>query len=206
MWFLTIFLSLFVQSQASILQLQPGTTEIEKVKIANSAQLNSGKLQLDLVGAGIRRKKVAFIKADVYVAQFFVSDSQKFQKTKEGALNSLSDMKAAAISLTFLREVDEKKIIAAFEEGFKENNIAMNDAVVVAFVNAVRAGGGVNKDSTITVLAEKNGDKETITYEDAKGKSVQIAGVAGDAKKIFALWLGKMPDSGLEDLQKSILK
>lgn len=194
-----------LSTQASLLVTEPGAAEIEKVKIAKSAQAKVADraYSLQLVGSALRWKKVAFFKADVYVGQFFVSDPAKFKKA--AALDSLSDLKAVAISMSFLRDVEAKKILSAFEEGFKENKISAEDPSVKAFLEIVRSAPEAKKNSTLTILGEKMADKEVITFEDSQGKASSISGSAGFLKNVFSLWLGKMPDSGLEEFQKALL-
>lgn len=202
-----LLLSLFLafSSHAGLLLAEPGGKEIEKVKIAQSAQAKVGDraYSLQFVGAALRWKKVAFFKADVYVGQFFVSDAAKFNKA--APMDSLANLKAVAISLSFLRDVEAKKILSAFEDGFTENKISLEDPSIKAFLEAVKAGPEAKKNSTLTVLGEKMDQKEIITFEDAQGKTTSISGPAGFLKNVFSLWLGKMPDSGLEEFQKALL-
>src|SRR5690242_2743878 len=79
-------------SFAGVLTVTPGTREIEKVKVSTDAKAKVADraYSLKLVGAGLRYKKVALFKADVYVGELFVDAPEKFTKTEAGALASLA--------------------------------------------------------------------------------------------------------------------
>jgi hypothetical protein len=192
---------------ASVLTVTPGASEIEKVKISSSgeARVAGRSYSLKLVGAGLRYKKVALFKANVYVGELFVDTPEKFSKTKAEALGSIANQKAAAIRMTFLRDVEGEKVSGSFKDGLEENKIEMS-ANVKAFLEAVKSGGESKKGSTLVVMGEMlPGGKEAISWENGTGKVTTIAGEAGLVKSIFSIWLGEIDDSGLEALRTEIL-
>ena len=80
---------------------------VKGINISTSGSLviqGESAIPMTTIGAGLRRKKVLFATADVYVAQLLVSDADasKFVKTAEGALDSTDGMRAAAMHLSFV--------------------------------------------------------------------------------------------------------
>lgn len=192
---------------AGVLTVVPGNKEIEKVKLSASAtaKVADRSHSLKLVGGGLRYKKVALFKADVYVGELFVDAPEKFTKTKEGALASLANQKAVAIRMSFLRDVEGEKVSGSFKEGLEENKAEMS-ANVKAFLEAVKTGGESKKGSTLVVLGERlAGGKEAVSWENGAGKLTTITGEAGLVKTIFSIWLGEIDDSGLESLRDQML-
>jgi hypothetical protein len=207
---LACFLTLFASTvaMAGVLTVTPGAKEIEKVKVSTSAQAKVADrtYNLKLVGAGLRYKKVALFKADVYVGELLVDAPEKFTKTSAGALDSLTHQKAAAIRMTFLRDVEGEKVGGSFKEGLEENKAPVDSANVKAFIDAVKSGGESKKGTTLVLIGERlvNG-KEAVSWENSAGKLTTITGDAGFMKTIFSIWFGKIDDSGLESLRDQIL-
>lgn len=201
-------LCLAPQGFAGLLEVSPGTREIEGVKVSVEAKATvAGRSHsLKLAGAGLRYKKVAFFKADVYVAELLMSTPEKLVRTAEGALDSLAQQEAVAIRMTFLRDVEAKKISGGFEDGLKENKVPLDSPHVKMFLEAVRSAGESKKGTTLVVLGEKlAGGKEAVSWENSSGKVVSFSGDTGLIKTIFSIWLGKIDDSGLESLRKEML-
>ena len=200
-----VALSLSFPSSAAVLSCTPGSAQIEGVKLCAGAQLNASPISLGLVGAGLRYKKVAFIKAKVYVGEFFADSPAKIVKTSDGALASLAAEKVVALRMTFVRDVDGEKVSNGFKEALEENKVKLDSAEVKQFLEAVTGGGAVKDKQSLTVVGDKRGAKETVSYENAAGKLVSITGNAGFVHDIFSIWLGKIDDSGLENLKDEIL-
>lgn len=194
---------------AALLTTTLSLREIEGVRVAREAKasVEGRTYALKAVGAGLRYKKVAFVKANVYVGELFVDAPEKFQRSDAAVLDSLSEMKAVAIRITFLREVDGKKISSSFAEALEENNAKLDDPGIKDFLEIVKNGGEAKEKSTLVVMGERlPRGKEKIFYENAAGKLASVAGEPGLLQKIFSIWLGKIDDSGLENLKKEILK
>jgi hypothetical protein len=193
---------------AETLGLKPGEKQLEGVQLAVSATFREGEpaQTLQAAGSGLRFKQVLFVKAKVYVAQLFLKRPEALVRTADGALASLEESGAAAIHLTFLREVDAKSLEGAFRDAFKKNGISMESGPVASFLEAVRSGGGAKSGQSLVVAGERSGEKEVVVYEDTEGKASRIEGGAGFLRQVFAIWLGQPADSGLESLKKDILK
>lgn len=193
-------------AQAALLEPSTSDKTLEGVKLAEKADVLVGKKKqgLTMVGAGLRYKKVVFVKAKVYVGQLFVSNPAKFERTEAGALDSLSHSNTIAMQMTFLRDVDAKTVQEAFSGALKENEVKETGAVA-KFLDAVKAGGGAKDGKALVVMGVRSPAGETVTYEDADGKVVTINGGAGFIRDVFSLWLGKPADSGVENLKKEIL-
>ena len=195
-------------AQASILTSASEGKDVEGVKVSSEAKvaIYSRNYNLKLAGAGLRYKKVAFIKAKVYVGELFVDAPEKLKRDSNGALASLAEMKAVAIRMTFLRDVDGEKVSNGFKEALETNQVKLESPALKGFLDAVKAGGEAKDNKPLVILAEKlPGGKESVSYENAAGKVVTVQGDTGLMRDVFSIWLGKVDDSGLENLQKQIL-
>ncbi len=203
-----ISLSMLSHAGGGVLTVTPGSRVIEGVKVSSEAKAKVADRShsLKLAGAGLRYKKVALFKADVYVGELLMSAPEKFTRTEAAALGSLAEQSAVAIRMTFLRDVEGEKVSGSFKDGLEENKVPVDGANVKAFLEAVKSGGESKKGTTLVVLGEKlPGGKEAVSWEDAGGKVSTITGEAGLVKSIFSIWLGKIDDSGLESLRKELL-
>ena len=195
-------------ASAAVLTVSPGSRTVEGVKVSEGAKASVAdrSYALKLVGAGLRYKKVVFVKAKVYVGELFVDAPEKFKKGEAEALGSLAEQKAVAIRMTFLRDVDGEKVSNGFKEGLEENKVSLTNPTVKGFLDAVKTGGEAKDKHSLVVVGEKLASgKEAISYENAAGKVVTVTGDAGLVKMVFSIWLGKIDDSGLENLKKEIL-
>lgn len=208
-----LVLSLAFLSQvasAGVLTLEAGSRTIENVNVAKSASLTmpgaSSVEKLDFIGAGLRQKKVLVANVKVYVAQVFLDNAGKFVRTEAGAVKSLSDMKAGAVHLTFLRAVDAETVQVSFRDALDANDVDLNNKGIKAFLAAVNEGADAkdgksmnisltkNESGVVTVVYETNGVEKTITGDDVLFKGV------------LSIWLGEPADKGLDVLRATILK
>ncbi|RZA06514.1 MAG: hypothetical protein EOP11_10165 [Proteobacteria bacterium] len=183
-----------------------GGLEGVKTPAKGRVEIQGRASNVSSVGLGLRYKKVVFVKAKVYVGQLFLSEPSTFKKTKAEALGSLAQSKVAVMQMHFLRNVDAPTVQEAFRDSFKENKIALEQEAIQKFLTAVKAGGPAVEGKALTVIGEKIGARELVTYEGTDGKPVTIEGGEGFRKEIFALWLGEPTDSGVENLQEGLLK
>ncbi|NUM88118.1 MAG: chalcone isomerase family protein [Bdellovibrionales bacterium] len=204
-----LFIALLtVAAQGAVLDTIPGTTELEGVMISKGGTAKvENPIALTTVGAGIRKKKVAVIRLNVYVAELLVSDGAKYVRTNEGALSSLDNMQAVAFQMTFLRTVDAEKVQSSFRDGLDENDEALaRRADVAQFLEAVKNGGEAVEKGTLRIVAERQGEKEIVVYENTKGEAVKIVGAGGFIRALMSIWLGAPADGGLEDLKENLIK
>ena len=202
---LIIGLAISIQAQAGLLELTAGSNKVEGVSVSSSAKMTTPTpATLTTFGAGLRAKKVVFVNVKVYVGEFFVADKASFKKDQ--ALTSVAQQPAAAIRLHFLRDVDSANIEKSFIEALSANKVDAKDAAIAEFLAAVRGGGEAKENSSMTIAAQKVGADEFIHYESPSGKLSSIKGSAGFIQKIFSIWFGQPADSGIADLQSSILK
>jgi hypothetical protein len=206
--FLPLLLSVAPAAHAALLNLSTGTRELEGVKLTEkaTAKVADRAYELKAVGAGLRFKKVVLVKARVYVGELLLDAPEKFQRGADKALDSLAQEKAVAIRMTFLRDVDGATVQKSFREGLEANAAPLSDAAIQGFLEAVKTGGQAKEGKAIVVLGEKlAGGKEAISYENVDGKVTTLIGGPGLVKAVFSIWLGKVDDSGLENLRKGLL-
>lgn len=201
-------LALMGTAQASVLNLEAGSSNIEGVNISKGgkAAVADRSTALVTVGAGLRAKKVAIVNVKVYVAQLLLSDATRFVRNEGDALNSLDNVQTVALQMSFLRTVEADKVMTSFKDGLVENSVDLNNPAIKQFLDTVAQGGDAENGKSITIVLEKlPGGKEAVTYENTNGVSTTISGDAGFSKAVLSIWLGKSADSGLEKLKKAIL-
>ncbi len=193
----------------AILDTKVGTKVVHEVKLAEEAtvQVDGKTTTLKPYAAGIRKKKVALFWANVYVAQIFSTPGLKTPPATvaEGA-QTLADQPVVAVTLTFVRDVDTKKLISGFEDSLQKNDIDPADPTVKPLLDMVAKGGDVKEKSTTTIVFEQKKDgAEAIRFENSKGEVQSADFAAGTRKKVMLMWFGKPADSGMERLQKQFL-
>lgn len=210
----SLFLSFALFSQiasAGVLTLEPGTKTVEGVNVAKSATLSlpgtAEATKLDFIGVGVRQKKVLVANVKVYVAQIFLDNAGKFVRTEEGAIPSLKDMKAAAVQLTFLRNVDAPTVQVSFRDAFDANDVDMKNTGVQAFLSAVKEGADAKEGKAMKMsLKKEDNGSVTVVYENTSGAEKTIKGDEALFNAILSIWIGEPADAGLEVLRASILK
>lgn len=193
---------------AGILTVETGSKTIEGVKLFSTATVKSetSEVKLDLVGAGLRTKKV-LVDINVYVVQLLSDNQTKFVRTEAGALDSVAGMNTVAFTLTFLRDVDAKKVMESFEDAFNANEVDQDVKGIKEFLAAVKAGGAAEDKKTMTILLQKKSNGTVaITYEGTNGVAKTVIGAPETMKIISSIWLGESADSGLLVAKKSIIK
>lgn len=179
-------------------------TQLEGVTLSTGGLTKDGQ-KLQYVGAGLRNKKVVMVNVRVYVGEFFIGDSAKFQKSNPQ--KTVSDATPALIQLHFLRDVDAEKVQSSFKDALEANKVDLNKAEIQKFLEAVKTGGEAKKGKMLSILGVKKGDgSEIITYEDSNSKATTVSGGAGFIQDIFAIWLGTPSDDGVAKLKADILK
>ncbi len=201
---------LFTQvAVAGVIKYEDGTRTINGVSVGRSAELSvdNGVYHMDVIGAGLRTKKVLVANVNVYVAQVYVDNAGAFVRTADGAVKSIDNMKAGAIRLTFLRDVEADKVKVSFRDAFDANDINTDEPGIAAFLNAVSDGGDAEGNKTLNIsFARLDDGSVRVIYEDTKGKETTVIGNAALANSIFAIWLGEPADAGLATLKKELLK
>ncbi len=158
--------------------------EVAGVEFTDSVRLGGKDLKLN--GAGVRSK--FFVK--VYAGGLYLAEPA-----------SAGDAIVAAdapkrVRMVFLREVDAKKILETYREGFEQNSGGPGLPALLAKLETIAPA-----------LADmKKGGEMLVTYVPGEGTTVQAVGggsvtVAGKefADAMFRNWLGPHPaDGGLE--------
>lgn len=211
-------LALFLSSAAptlatetfSIFKTTPGEIKLEGVALAKSLtmEVEGKKESLKRVAAGIRKKQIAFIWPKVYIGQVFISEASEFKKdTIAIAFRSVEAAPVAALSMTFLRDVDNEKIMAGFKDALEENKFFEDkDPVAKELLGMVKKSGGVKDGQTIWIGLKKNGDgNQTLLFVNGEGFLQKALVGIGASNRIFSMWFGKPADSGIKDLQQQLL-
>ena len=122
----SLFLTLaFVCAFANASELRfgsPGTLKLGDVTVSETVKLEvAGKsVELKRVAQGLRQKQIAFIWPKVYAAQFFTNGKVDLTSTENFRTSLLANL-PVVVSMTFVRDVDSKKIIDGYTEVLKED-------------------------------------------------------------------------------------
>lgn len=155
--------------------------EVKGINISETAVTDSGA-RLQLNGAGVRSKFVV----DVYVAALYLA-----QKAHDAAA-ALQATSAKRMQLHFLRDIDAKKIVAAWNDGFTAN---------VDAAERTRMQDRIDRFNAL-FPSLRTGDVVALDYAPSRGTRVIVGGqvkgtIAGDdfAQALFRIWLGEYPVS-----------
>lgn len=179
---LTTLLAIFLMSPADAAR-KAGVTMPDALTVA-------GK-RLTLNGMGLR--EATFLKVDVYVAGLYVEQPS----SNPGQLVSSEQTKL--LMLEFVRDVDRKDIVKAWNDGFRGNATVSLDALQpkIDQLNSWMTGF-------------KDGQTLVFTYIPGQGVLVDIDNVrkgviegADFAESLFSIWLGPKPPGG--DLKRGLL-
>ena len=151
--------------------------------------LSVGGKTLKLNGVGLRKKAIF----KVYVGGLYLETPSK------DAAAILASDEAKAVRMTFLRDVDKKKLTDAFAEGFEANAKEKAAAQKAAIAKLYALIPDVKDGETLS-LAYVPGAGTTVSHGD---KVLGVIEGKEFAEALFALWLGPKPPS--EDLKKGML-
>ena len=163
--------------------------DLAGVNVPGSVAIDGGELRLN--GAGLRRATMFNVK--VYVGALYLT-----APSTDPELIVRGDA-PKSVHMTFLRDVDQGKVMDAFREGFDKNSPADAKALLPA----------LSRVATVVPKEMKKGMQLAITY--VPGKGTTVTGPAGEviiegkpfADAMFRNWLGPKPAD--EDLKKSLL-
>lgn len=206
---ITASLFFALTSEASILKTEASGKTVESIQIAKNGYvtMKGDTTNVSLVGAGLRRKKVAILKVKIYVAELLASDASKFVRDNEKALESLNQSQTIAIRLNFVYSVDGATVRQAFADALKSNNINTTEAAIAKTLQVIAQAGEFKTGESITFVAQKeNSDRETLYFENPRGVVTEINGSKGFSKNFFALWLGKPADEQTAELKNQLVK
>jgi hypothetical protein len=174
------------------------------VNISSSATVHlegETPVHLTTVGAAIRNKKIVF-NIPVYVVQFLVSDPSTLDKN--GLPKSGIKQKALALHMTFLRHLDNDRILGSYRECLEANGFDLKAEPLQRFLELVKQSGDVKKGDVMTLYFQENAGAARLFFETGKLQSMQADKVL--LEQILSLWFGKAADSGLKAMQKQLLQ
>lgn len=206
MTFFSLLLTV-ASSYAELLTKELSGKEMYGVKLSNAASTKVGQLNVNLVqvGAGLRTKKVLVANIKVYTAELFVSEPLAVVKSEADILETVSNMRTAAVQLTFLRNVEAEKVQVSFRDALVANKVDINSSEITQLFALMAAGGEAKEKKTMTFLINKNADgTETLSFEDTNGSVGTVMG-KNLSKSIFSMWLGIPADDGLIKLKAELL-
>lgn len=179
------------------------TNKAHDITLTQSLELDEfDQVKLKAVGHALRNKKVALMNFKVYVAEVLMPmDAVWSQKAADFLAAS-----PAGIQMSFLRDVPADKMMAAFEDGLKENKVDVKSESIKAFLDAVKKVGDL-KEKDVFIIARKKTDKTDQVLVLIVGRNKEIiSGPMGWSDNILKIWGGTPSDSGLEKMQKELFK
>ena len=179
--FATLFFTLIISAQA---------LELKGVKVEEIAQVGGSALVLN--GAGVRTK----LMFKVYVAGLYLTQKQA------DANAVINDTGNKRVSMHFLRELSAEKLLHGMNEGFEDNNSAVEMTAIEPQMKAFR-------QMMTSAKAVKEGD---VIVLDLTSASTQVSingkllgNIEGTAfnQALLRVWLGAQPVDAA--LKKSML-
>lgn len=192
----SIFLSLV--TSASLISGSPGDKKAD-------FSFEQDKGSLELIGKGLRKKKIAFVGIKVYELSVYAADPAAFKRDGT-ALDSLEGQTAVAFRLKFLRDVDAARISESFKESLTANKVDLNAPAVKEALEKIKAGGDLKEGQVMNLLGLKTANGDVLLYDSGHGAVAAIKGGAGFLKQFYSIWFGVMAESAMEDLKKELLK
>lgn len=156
-------------------------------------------INLTPVASGIRNKKIVF-NIPVYVMQLFVADPASFEKAS--LLKSAAAQKSLAIHMTFLRDVDNGRILGSFHDCLASNDLDPDQGALKQLLELVKKSGDVKKGGTMTVYLESKAGAVRLFLESQNLQSMN--GDKAFGEQVLSMWLGKPNDSGIRAMQKEL--
>ena len=196
-------------AHAGALTLAEPVAQFENVQIFRSAsgKVDDVNLNLTLLGRGLREKSVFVTSLKIYVAQLFGSASVACPRDASTLLTSVSGQPATAMRLDFVYDVDASRVVGAFSESLKKNNVNLAAPEIKKLLDLVKAGGDVESGDAITFIGYRGADGgERVAFESAKGDVQSVQGPAGFIHSVFSMWLGEPSESKILELQKQLLE
>ena len=200
---ITTILFFLASIEAKAIKKVEGTEKMNEVTLTQSLELEELEgAKLKAVGHALRNKKVAFMNFKVYVGEALMpADSNWNQKASEYIAAS-----PAAFQMTFLRDVPADKMVTAFEESLKENEVDLKSEPAKAFLAAIKKIGDL-KEKDVILVARKKADKgdQVLVLIPGRAKDL-ITTPAGWSDNVLKIWAGKTTDVGLEKMKTEIFK
>lgn len=139
-------------------------------------------------GAGIRIKKVAFVKIKVYAIDHYMKELPA-QKTRQAVIDADTDKRFA---WKMLRSVDGKRIKSALREAFEMNGYK-DEAKIAPFVEAL--GGELKEGAEVSIRYDAATKKTTLTGPSGSASATGVDFM----KAVWSVWLGKIDQPELGD-------
>ncbi len=193
-----------------------GKTEIKELKLTESVQADEAGAALPRVTQGLRQKKIVFAWVSVYVAQFFTAAKPDFSSI-EKLKDSLNAGRPLVVSMTFLRDVGNEKIVNGFKEVFEKTGVDVKADPFSKCLDAVKTIGEVKDHQVLYFVFTKGKDKDTFSAQTNGKEFYSLSDAPGKLDSFLNMWVGTPKlkengkdreefDSGLEQLQKQLLK
>lgn len=200
---------------AATLKTEITTKLFEGVKLVKSVILqndDSSESVMSIVTYGLRKKAVfGLVPVNVYVLQFLAAKPEKLVKTEAGFLASLKEAGPIQLHLTFLRNLPGEKITESFEDGLGANKINIKNLspeltqILSEVSNIIEFKEGENFSITVNWTSNT-----AVAYLANTGSSTTpeikiITGQKDFADQLLSIWFGKVTDSKLNDLKKTLI-
>jgi hypothetical protein len=189
----------------SLLTFNPSNFTFYGVTLNNSV-VYSGTT-LPITGFGMGGKKTGPTVTKVAVNQLFTQYPDRFVRTENGALDSLSNVGLITMSITFLRGVDSDSVESSIA-GTVSSNMTRQEALdyhedIDQVADAIRTDSAIYSGQTVNVIA--NVSTGLLLYMNSSGKITPINSRNGFVKKVFSAWFGNAADQASYNLKMALL-
>ena len=198
-------------SHADLLTSTPGTAQVQGVTIPTSTQLllpgATSAIPLKTFSYGLRKKIVGgILNVDVYVMTVMVNDPTQIRHdTAANALADIENQQQVVFDMHMLRGVSNSQVVGAFRDSLNANVADMsNNADIQNFLTQVGTTGDGANGQDMKIVIDRTGNQ--VIFQNTSGQQIVIPSAPADLMTaLYAVWFGKMSDSGLSNLLKAML-
>lgn len=201
-------------ASADILNLTYGPNRIAGAPVATSGRTSVGgrSNSLNVSAKALLKKRVFFSNVNVYLAHVLAGPNVMIEgQSAPNALEAMSDENAWALTMHFVRDVDNATLKSAFQDSMNANANQGAPTTAAAFIRAVGEIGGVTSGESLHLVGERLADgTEVLTVQNTSSgivRSLQRPGDQGALRLALALLFGNGPegDNDFQRMQNDLL-
>ena len=129
--------------------------------------------KLPTFASALRRKKVALFWAKVYVGEFFSSTPVDLTNS-ETTLKSLENSPWVVITMQFLRDVSNDKILNGFKDALAVNGHHAESDEFKSLFESLKKTGNLNNKDKLALVFHKKQNQETLSVEVMRANEKEV--------------------------------
>lgn len=197
---------------APLLTYEAGNQQLNGVVLNKTATVNDANgaptsAKLDLLGAGLRAKKVLVAEVKVYTLQLFSDNKAAFSRDANALPSLVQNSNRVALKIDMLRTISSSQLAGSMKEALVANGYAIDtelNSILALFEKSAEPTQG--KSISLMLVKDASAGKTNLYFEDTKGTLQSVVTAPEVMTKILSIWLGVAVDDGMAKLKTSLLK